>query len=140
MLDEHLADMYGTSPAESVHAMDHQALAEPSITLWVARSETGELLGFGALKEHSKQLGELKSMRTTAQARGRGIASQILSAILSEARRRGIAQVKLETGSEDFYAPARRLYERHGFSSCEPFADYTDDPLSAYYVLDLRGG
>src|SRR5690348_5317989 len=27
LLDQHLADMYATSPAESVHALDHSALA-----------------------------------------------------------------------------------------------------------------
>jgi putative acetyltransferase len=49
LLSEHLADMFATSPAESVHALDHSALSGPSITFWTAREE-GELLGCGALK------------------------------------------------------------------------------------------
>ncbi len=32
LLSEHLADMFATSPAESVHALDHSALSHESIT------------------------------------------------------------------------------------------------------------
>ena len=35
-------------------------------------------------------------------------------------------------GAEDYFEPARRLYERYGFTPCAPFADYTDDPNSVY--------
>jgi len=45
--------------------------------------------------------------------------------------------VLLETGSEDYFAPARRLYARHGFVVRGPFADYTDDPNSVYMELAL---
>ena len=77
LLSEHLADMFATSPAESVHALDHSALSEPSITFWTAR-EDGELLGCGALKlldsPHGSRdkHGEIKSMRTAA-GRGGGV-------------------------------------------------------------------
>ncbi|GAA4162076.1 GNAT family N-acetyltransferase [Gryllotalpicola daejeonensis] len=138
LLAEHLRDMHATSPAESVHALDPNALAHPSITFWSARdAQTDELLGVGALKQHDDALGELKSMRTSAAARGRGVASAVLGAILAEARRRGIRELKLETGTEDYFAPARALYAKHGFVSCAPFADYTDDPHSAYFALAL---
>ncbi|GAA4168727.1 GNAT family N-acetyltransferase [Gryllotalpicola koreensis] len=138
LLEEHLRDMFATSPAESVHALDPEALAHPSITFWSARdAETGELLGIGALKQHDDALGELKSMRTSSAARGRGVASAVLATILAEARRRGIRDLKLETGAEEYFAPARALYVKHGFRSCGPFADYTDDPNSRYFALAL---
>ena len=70
LLSEHLADMFATSPAESVHALDHSALSAPSVTFWTAR-EDGNLLGCGALKlldspAGPQRHGEIKSMRTTA--------------------------------------------------------------------------
>lgn len=43
----------------------------------------------------------------------------------------------LETGTEEYFLPARALYAKHGFSPCAPFADYTEDPHSAYYTLAL---
>mgnify|MGYP000321338944 CR=1 FL=1 len=34
LLEEHLADMYATSPPESVHALDIKALKSPEITFF----------------------------------------------------------------------------------------------------------
>jgi putative acetyltransferase len=141
LLSEHLADMYATSPAESVHALDHSALSGPSITFWTAR-EAGDLLGCGALKlldspAGSAMDGEIKSMRTTASARGRGVATLMLLHILDDARARKLKRVYLETGTEDYFAPARRLYARNGFTECPPFAGYTLDPNSVFMELCL---
>lgn len=141
LLSEHLADMYATSPAESVHALDHSALAAPSITFWTAR-EDGNLLGCGALKLLGSptgpvRQGEIKSMRTTASARGRGVATLMVGHILEDARTRNIERVYLETGTEDYFAPARRLYAKHGFTECPPFADYVLDPNSVFMELRL---
>jgi len=141
LLSEHLADMFATSPAESVHALDHSALSAPSITFWTAR-EDGELLGCGALKildspPGSARNGEIKSMRTTATARGRGVATLMLRHLLDDARTRNLQRIYLETGTEDYFAPARRLYVRHGFTECPPFADYVLDPNSVFMELRL---
>jgi putative acetyltransferase len=141
LLSEHLADMFATSPAESVHALDHSALAAPSITFWTAR-EDGDLLGCGALKlldspPGSARHGEIKSMRTTATARGRGVATLLLRHILDAAQARNLERIYLETGTEDYFAPARRLYARHGFTECPPFADYVLDPNSVFMELRL---
>lgn len=140
LLEEHLAEMHATSPAESVHALGVQALEHPSITLWSARAaEDGTLLGVGALKTHPDATGELKSMRTTAEARGRGVAAAILHAIVERARRDGLTELNLETGAEPHFASARRLYERHGFTRRGPFAEYVDDPNSVYYGRAIDG-
>ncbi|PTT59023.1 GNAT family N-acetyltransferase [Arthrobacter sp. HMWF013] len=141
LLSEHLADMFATSPAESVHALDHSALTGPSIRFWTAR-EDGELLGCGALKLlstplGSAKLGEIKSMRTTESARGRGVATLMLTHILAEARSGGYGHIYLETGTEEYFAPARRLYARNGFTECPPFADYVLDPNSVFMELRL---
>lgn len=137
LLGEHLTDMYATSPAESVHALDPSALAAPGITFWTARDETGALLGCAALKELGPRDSELKSMRTTPAARGRGVGAAMLARVLGSAADRGISTVHLETGTQDYFAPARRLYERAGFVECPPFADYTLDPHSVFYRLTL---
>jgi len=137
LLGEHLADMFATSPAESVHALDPDALSAPGITFWSARGDDGTLLGCAALKELSPQDGELKSMRTATAARGQGVGGALLEHVLSVAERRGYRSVHLETGTQDYFAPARRLYERAGFVTCPPFASYVPDPHSAFYRLAL---
>lgn len=148
LLDEHLTDMFATSPAESVHALDHSALLAPTVTFWTARDDDGTLLGCGALSELAvpdnvrdagPRHGEIKSMRTAAPARGRGVASALLDTVLAEAQRRAYTRVSLETGTQDYFAPARRLYARHGFAECGPFGNYILDPNSVFMTLELPG-
>ncbi len=137
LLQEHLDDMYATSPPESVHALDVERLRAPGITFVTARSADGVLLGCGALSQHDAGHGELKSMRTAAAARGRGVATAVLVFLLDDARRRGLTRVSLETGAEDYFAAARRLYARHGFVACPPFAHYREDPNSVFLTREL---
>ncbi len=136
LLAEHLADMHATTPAESVHALDLTGLSSPSVTVWTAWSGA-DLLGCAALSELTPTEGEIKSMRTAPAARGRGVAGRMLSHVLASARSRGYRRVSLETGAEEFFAPARRLYARHGFVECGPFADYSLDPLSVFMTREL---
>lgn len=136
LLAEHLRDMYATSPACSVHALDLAALRAPSVTVWTARRD-GALLGCGALKELDGRHAELKSMRTAADARGQGVGSAVLNHLLAVARERGYTRVSLETGAQPFFEPAHRLYARHGFAECEPFGDYVPDPSSIFMTLEL---
>jgi putative acetyltransferase len=139
LLEQHLADMRATSPPESVHALEPDALAGQDVAFFSVRNAAGALLGCGALKALSAAEGEVKSMRTASTARGRGIGALILRTLLDEARRRGHRRVSLETGSQDFFMPARRLYERHGFTPCPPFGGYREDPNSVYLTLALDG-
>lgn len=136
LLEEHLVDMYATSPAESVHALDPEALARPEISFWTARVE-GSLLGCAALRRLSDEHAELKSMRTTPLARRRGVAGRLLDHVLGEARVRGHRRISLETGVEDYFAPARNLYLTRGFVECGPFADYALDPHSVFLTREL---
>lgn len=136
LLQDHLDDMHATSPPESVHALDPATLRKPNITFWVC--EEGEhLLGCGALKELNATEGEIKSMRTIAEARGKGVASALLQHILLVAKARGYQHLHLETGSMAFFEPARKLYLKHGFQMTGPFGDYSEDPNSVFMTLAL---
>ena len=61
----------------------------------------------------------------------------MLTRIVDVARRRHYEQLCLETGGEEFFAPARGLYSRNGFTVCGPFADYVPDPDSVFMSLML---
>jgi putative acetyltransferase len=137
LLQEHLANMRQISPPESIHALPLEGLRKPEVTFWSAW-ENGELLGCGALKELDAQHGEIKSMRTSARHRRKGVARAILDYIIGEAERRGYDRLSLETGSMDAFDPARQLYARAGFAFCGPFADYIEDPNSVFMTMELR--
>jgi putative acetyltransferase len=135
-LDEHIREMRATSPPESKHALDLGALRDPGITFWSVM-DGGTLVGCGALKRLDARHAEVKSMRTSAARKRSGVASLLLEHIIAEARRMGFTRLSLETGSAEFFAPARKLYEKFGFRYCEPFAGYRPDPNSVFMTRSL---
>lgn len=135
-LEEHLNELRPTSPPKSRHALDLDGLRKPEITFWSAW-DGADLVGCGAIKRLDAEHVELKSMRTAPSRRGQGIGRQILQFIVEETRRCGYRRISLETGSMEFFEPARILYERHGFEYCPPFADYKPDPNSVFMTLSV---
>jgi putative acetyltransferase len=130
-LDEHVREMLSISPPESKHALDLDGLRRPEIIFWsVLDGDT--LVGCGAIKRLDAGHAEVKSMRTRPARQRSGIASLLLGHIITEARRMGFTRLSLETGSAEFFAPARKLYEKFGFEYCPPFAGYRPDPNSVF--------
>lgn len=136
LLQEHLADMYATSPPDNVHALDIDALKSPDITFF-SGWDGDELLGCLAIKKLTTHHVELKSMRTSSFARQSGVATQLLTHALNVAIEHGYQKVSLETGTQDFFRPARNLYAKFGFTDCEPFAHYKTDPNSQFMAKGL---
>ena len=136
LLEEHLRCMARVSPPESIHALDLEGLRKPDVTFWTIWNDD-ELAGCGALKELDLQHGEIKSMRTAYAYQGRGIAKLMLQHLIGEAKNRGYRRLSLETGSMDYFEPARKLYAGFGFEFCQPFGSYTEDPNSIFMTLEL---
>lgn len=128
--------MYELSPPESVHALNLEKLRKPGITFWTAWKDT-QLLGCGALKELDSKHGEIKSMRTPKALRRQGAGRAILAHIIEAARSRGYERLSLETGTMQAFQPAQRLYQSVGFTYCEPFGEYAEDPNSVFMTLRL---
>ena len=138
LLREHLDEMQRISAPESVHALDLAKLRQADITFWSAWSGA-ELLGCAALRELDGWHGEVKSMRTTAAHRGRGVGAALMRRIFEQAEQRGYRRLSLETGSQPEFAPARALYRRFGFAPCGPFGGYAEDPCSTFMTRTLAG-
>lgn len=136
LLEDHLADMYAASPPESVHALDLTELQQASISFWTVW-DNQQLAGCGAIKELDSTHAEIKSMRTAKDYRGKGVAVLLMQHILQIAKDRGYTRLYLETGPQDFFLPARKLYEKSGFEYCEPFADYELDPYSVFMTRKI---
>lgn len=135
-LSAHLADMALHSPEESCHALDLEGLRKPGLRLWTGHLD-GRLVATAALGDLGDGHAELKTMRTDPAVRGRGLAAQMLTHVLDDARSRGITRIWLETGAPDHFIPARTLYATRGFVECEPFADYVLDPYSVFMTRSL---
>jgi putative acetyltransferase len=135
LIGRHLQFTSAASPPEFAFALDHNELVEPGVTLfglWI----DGELLAIGALKHLDDAHGELKSMHTAEQARGRGLGRRMLGHLVATASTRGYRRVSLETGSTEEFAPARKLYASAGFVPCGPFADYRSSAWNTFMTLE----
>jgi putative acetyltransferase len=136
LIETHFELMRATSPPESCHVQPADAL-ESDDAYMLAASENGLVLGIGALKQIDEGHGELKSMHTSAAARGKGIARAILHGLLEHAHDTGLTRISLETGSASEFSAARALYASEGFSECPPFGEYIEDPLSVFMTRTL---
>lgn len=135
-LEGHIAEMRAVTPPQSKHALDLEGLRRPEVTFWSAY-DGPTLVGTAALLRLGDGHGEIKSMRVAPTHRRLGVASMLLRHVETEARRQGITRLSLETGSFPFFEPARRLYLRHGYAPCGPFADYVEDPNAAFMTKEL---
>lgn len=125
-----------TAPADSCHRLPLSDLAAPDVTVWEVRLGQ-KLVGMGALKALDAQNGEIKSMHSAAEARGRGVGRAMLATIIETALARGYEALWLETGSHPDFAPARALYAAHGFTETDPFGAYVPDPHSIFMTCAL---
>ena len=97
-------------------------------------------MGCGALKFLDKDHGEFKSIRIHDNFRGKGYGLKIVNHLINEAKYLKIKRLSIETGSGDFFAPARKLFNNCGFKPCPPFAHYKEDINSLYLtkLLDIN--
>ena len=125
-----------TAPGSN-HALDLKGLKGPEVEFW-SMWENDNLVAIGAIQRLSADHYEIKSMHTISNKRRGGIGSKMLLHIIDFARAEGAKRLSLETGSWEYFRPARTLYSKHGFVECEPFADYVLDPNSVFMTLDLN--
>ena len=120
----------GLYPPESSHLLGVEELERPEVTVFVARDE-GAALGMLALVDGGRGTAEMKRMFVLPQARGRGIAADLIGALEDFATTHEIRMVQLETGPLQY--AAIRLYERSGYRLIPNFGKYVGDSNSVCY-------
>lgn len=136
LLALHLEQMRSSSPPEACHVLPVDGLKDPAIAFWTLR-DGRRLLAVGALRHLDDRHGEVKSMRTAPDALGLGAGTAMLRHIVAEALGRGYRRLSLETGSTELFQPALRMYARHGFIPCGPFAGYKASPFTVFLTRTI---
>ena len=132
----HFKELRSVSPEGSTHVLDIPGLKDPSIKFW-SIWEDSKLIGCGAIKLFDQKHGEFKSIRLTNEFRKKGYGEKILKHLLIKAKNLNLRKLSIETGSGEFFKPARELFQKIGFKKCPPFAHYKEDPNSCYMNLDI---
>ena len=125
------------TPREFQFQLTAEQMAEPAVTVFVARDATGRAIGIGSLKDHGNGLGEVKRMFTLPAVRGQRVGSRLLQRIEGLAREKRLTRLVLETGEAPGFKPAFRVYERGGFQVCGAVLDYPDSGFSRFYEKNL---
>lgn len=84
--------------------------------VWVAFEEE-TVTGFAALKLGSEsKTGEIYMVAVDPDHQGKGICSSLVQFALKHMKEEGMTVATVSTGTDPGHAPARRCYERMGFS------------------------
>ena len=134
LLVKHFIELRSVSPEGSTHVLDIAGLKDPSIIFW-SLWEQNQLIGCGALKFLNKNHGEFKSIRVADKFRKKGNGIKVINHLIEEAKKLNIKKISLETGNGNFFEPARKLFYKCGFKTCEPFAHYKKDLDACYMSL-----
>ena len=136
LLKKHFIELRSVSSEGSVHVLDIEGLQDKSIKFW-SIYENDKLIGCGALKFLDTMHGELKSIRVADSFKKKGYGKKIIKVLIEKSRQLNIKKISVETGSGEFFLPARKLFKNSGFKECKPFSHYVDDPNSCYMSLNL---
>jgi len=134
LLVKHFIELRSVSPKGSAHVLDITGLKDPVIKFW-SLWENDNLIGSGALKFLDKEHGEFKSIRVNDKFKNKGYGLKIINHLIEESKRLNIKRLSLETGAGKFFTPARKLFIRCGFKTCEPFSHYEQDVNSTYMSM-----
>lgn len=134
MLEASHALMRESFPPEENYFLEIDALCSDDVRFFSAR-ENQQILGVGALAI-KPDYGEVKSMFTAPEERGKGVAAALLRQIEDAAQGEGLHMLRLETG--DPLDAAVRLYERGGFRRCGIFGEYEPNSSSVFMEKKLR--
>src|SRR5690606_14512163 len=93
----------------------------------VARLD-GKPVGCGGVKKLEPGVGEIKRMWIAPEVRGIGLSRLLLTAIEEEARKLGVATIRLDTNRT--LAEARALYAKTGYRE---IARYNDNPYADHW-------
>jgi ribosomal protein S18 acetylase RimI-like enzyme len=97
---------------------------DPAVTTWVAEAD-GQVVGFIAYKTDARtREGEVELLAVAPAYQNRGIGTRLNAFALDRLREQGMRLAIVGTGGDPGHAPARRCYEKAG---------YTGLPLVRYY-------
>ena len=134
LLINHFIELRSVSPKDSCHVLDIDGLKDPTIKFW-SLWDKNNLMGSGALKFLDKEHGEFKSIRVSDKFRNQGYGYKVINHLINEAKKLNIKRLILETGAGDFFLIARKLFQKCGFDTCEPFSNYKSNIHSVYMTM-----
>ncbi len=137
-----LLDMYAREPMGAARALSEEVRSRlyrdlpelEQILVFLAEDTQGEPLGIafcvlGYSTFAARPLINIHDLAVRPEARGRGVGSALINAVIAEARQRHCCKVTLEVRTDN--VGAQRLYRRYGFTGGPP------ESLMQFWTLSL---
>lgn len=112
----------------------HKTLSDENYIVIIAK-ETDALMGYCVLLCTGEEA-DITNVCTAASARGKGVATAVLTALMEEGMSRGVRSFFLEVRESN--APARALYTKLGFEEIGIRKNYYEEPRE-HAVLMKKG-
>jgi GNAT superfamily N-acetyltransferase len=101
------------------------ACAEGSRASVYVAEKGGQIVGFVTFYlDQSTNVGEIGNNAVSPDWQGQGIGTAMYERVFEALRSRGVRVVKVGTGGDPSHAPARRAYEKAGFTASLPSVTY----------------
>lgn len=84
----------------------------------------GKVAGFIAFRVDGNKVGEILNNAVDSAYRGIGIGGQMYQFAFEQMKKQGALYVTVTTGGDDGHAPARKAYEKAGFTHSRPSCTY----------------
>lgn len=125
-----LAERYGFPDLKT-----DESTADTVSVFLVARDSDGNAVGCGGMLVLDDGAAEVKRMYVTPTARGTGVATSILRALVDHARWRELGSIVLSTGTGQ--PDAIRFYEREGYQPIDAYGVHANHPMARCFTLEL---
>lgn len=124
---------YGIEPDVKGLDRDLVTVGQPKTpsTIELVAELDGQIVGVAVFEVKSAQKGFLCGLYVDASFRGRGIGKNLLSEIISKARKNGLEVVELQTRA--IFREAVALYEKTGWTR-GPDTGYSSGPERSYFL------
>ena len=123
-----LVPLYGRIDVPEAPSASAADFRPPGGTFLVGFDDEGRPVAGGGVKRLGPGVAEIKRMYVLPDARGRGIARELLVALEDAARDLGYERVRLDTGAKQPHAEA--LYRSAGYAD---IPDYNGNPAASYW-------
>ncbi|MCB9460821.1 MAG: GNAT family N-acetyltransferase [Anaerolineaceae bacterium] len=132
-LSAELGAIYGDDGSGGFDPSDVMVPRAAFVVAWV----DGEAVGCGALRPMpDATIAEIKRVYVRQDMRGQGISRKIMEFLEAIAHQYSYTGLMLETGIQQPAAMA--LYENMGYSRCDCYDLYADDPRSVCYRKEIK--
>jgi N-acetylglutamate synthase-like GNAT family acetyltransferase len=114
--DEIFGQLYGHDWQRRQQSEVEKVLADEKTKVWIAEADD-QVIGFvAALLRTDENTGEIRMLAVEPDHQNRGLGSELTEVAMDWIRNSGMPLAFVSTGGDIGHAPARRTYEKVGFT------------------------